>query len=214
RGRFSRLKTGMQHAARLDQHERTDQIRIVLSHTERDMSAPGMTEQMDGSCLQRGNKSRDVLRVLLCGEIVTIAVPALRPAMPEADGNRPVMRPEWRHLLGPPAEICDRTMHKKQRCAAPLLNEHHVVSVHSQGRHKHSPRLFPWNRSLLSSRFGILTPRSVQITRRRPGPALPNSLAILDGGNGLSHSIVISNIKISIGKSGENCTRASEGRTR
>ena len=67
---------------------------ILLRHAEGDVPSPGMTEQMNRPRLQSPNEARNVGRVLLHGEIVAFAVPFFRPAMPQADRDRAVMRAE------------------------------------------------------------------------------------------------------------------------
>ena len=52
-----------------------------------------MAEQMNRPGLERRDEARHVRRVLLLGEIVALAIPGFGPAMPEAQGDRPVMRP-------------------------------------------------------------------------------------------------------------------------
>ena len=94
------------------------------------MPAPGVTEQMNRSRLQRGNEPRDIPRVLLHGEIIAFAVPFFRPAMPEADGDCAVMRAERLHLARPMAIVAKRAVNQKQRCARSPLGERHVIAIH------------------------------------------------------------------------------------
>ena len=90
---------------------------------EGDVPSAGVTDEMDGTRVERGDEGRDVFRVLLDGEIVAIAVPALRPAVPQADRDRPVARAEGLHLQRPGPIIAQRPMHEDQRRAGPALDE-------------------------------------------------------------------------------------------
>jgi hypothetical protein len=142
--RWRRPKTCLdirrQHASRLNEDERADEIRIILRCPESDMPAPGVTEQMSWSGPQRGNEARDIRRVLLHGEIIAFAVPFFRPAMPEADGDCAVIRAERLHLARPMAIVAKRAVNQQQRRARSPLGERHVVAIHPQSRHELSQR--------------------------------------------------------------------------
>src|SRR5271154_653109 len=69
------------------------------------MTAARMSEQMDRAGFERRDEARHIRNVLLHGEIVALSVPMFGPAMPEAQGDRPVMPAERRHLPRPLLEL-------------------------------------------------------------------------------------------------------------
>ena len=102
----------------------------ILRYAERQMTAARMSEQMDRAGFERRDEARHIRNVLLHGEIVALSVPMFGPAMPEAQGDRPVMPAERRHLPRPLTVVAERAMDKKQGRAGPALDERHVIAIH------------------------------------------------------------------------------------
>src|SRR6185437_12649030 len=138
-----RLQVRRQRASGLDKDQRPNKVGTILGDAEGDMPSPGMADEMDRPALELSDEARDVRDVLLHGEIVAVAVPLFRPAMPEAHRDRAVMSAERRHLSSPVPAVAERAMHEKQGLARPPLDERHVIAVHSQSRHPLSPTSAP-----------------------------------------------------------------------
>jgi hypothetical protein len=71
------------------------------------MPSTGVADEMNRPGLEPGDEARNVRDVLLHGEIIAFAVPFLRPAMPEADRDRAIMRAERLHLSRPMAVVAN-----------------------------------------------------------------------------------------------------------
>ena len=95
-----------------------------------------MSEQMDRAGFERRDEARHIRNVLLHGEIVALSVPMFGPAMPEAQGDRPVVPAERRHLSRPLTVVAERAMDEKQGRAGPALDERHDGAVHPESRHQ------------------------------------------------------------------------------
>ena len=107
----------------------------LSGYPESDVPTAGVAEQMNRSRSQSGDEGRDIRGVLLHGETVALPIPFFRPAMSETDGDGAVMDTERLHLACPVAIVGKRAMDEQQGRACPLLDERHVIAVHSQSRH-------------------------------------------------------------------------------
>lgn len=108
--------------ARLGQDERTDDVRMLLRHTEADMPAARMTEQVHRPHIQMPDQRRNILGMLSDFITVAAAIPLLGPEVAERQRQHPVMLSKDRHLCGPDALVAERAMYQQQRNGARLAS--------------------------------------------------------------------------------------------